>query len=254
MDAYLKRLTEQKCETAEPEKFQYVLDHLDNNERFAFVKMNDGEISLARGNKATVSRGDQQYNESLARYMRTILRCSANNFYIGLPCQKCYLDMHLYSKSYTYQEAKYLKNATDHINNNYAAFVPEFVKRLKTKKVVFCGSLNKGLMNLLKIPYDNILNLPPQNAYYHLTWILGDLFSMIKNVQPDVILFACGPAGRVLAHTVFTLDFDEAKKVSLYDAGSLFDPWKNPPRYHKYQQWANNNNNLEHCKFCNPKE
>ena len=57
---------------------------------FAYARFNDGEMMAIDQIGAIVARGDQYVDESLSAALTEAIKYKQDNYYIGIPCSKCY--------------------------------------------------------------------------------------------------------------------------------------------------------------------
>ena len=217
------------------EHWNSLRDLLISKTPFAFSKMNDGEMNLINRNKVSVSRGAQDFNEELAGCLERALSHIQKSYYCGIPCSQCMPELH--KKACTMTSCQVPANVF--INDNFANSLKLFTEELPKRRVILvCNeeALVHNLPNNIK-PY-MVFRIPNQNSW--------SMYEQLKEGYKvcradDVVMFCCGPLGRVLVHEWFS----NMPTITCLELGSFFDPW-----LHK-RCYSYHTNTLQKCSVCN---
>lgn len=203
---------------------------------FAFSKLNDGEMNLIVRNNVSVSRGAQEFDDSLANVLLEALCHKQQNYFVGIPCDKCYPELHYKAKELN-ANASMLANTL--INDNFTNTLELLQNELQDRRVVFICNEEAKTDNLPKSirPY-MIIKVPSRNGWS----AYNKLQSLYKSCTGgDVVLFCCGPLGRALVYKWYS----EMPSLTCIELGSFFDPWTNNRMYSYHSA------TLRHCSSCN---
>lgn len=197
-----------------------LIGHLKDGVPWALARFNDGEhrcIFSEKGGK--VSRGKQEIIEDLKVELMQALAHRQKNYWIGLPCGKCFpgyrkkqLVAYPDLKDYTW-----ITHAVVLSNRNRRYFVESFPRLVKGKKVMWIGGSDQDIK---KLPFEvsSSIQVPPTNAFR-----FGFAEVMLRTAEPEegtIVLTSCGPLGRVIAHRWFHRRPD----LTIIDVGSTWDP------------------------------
>jgi len=190
---------------------------LRENKPFSFIKINDGESNLILKNKVAVSRGFQDYNEEISNNLYNALTYNASNYYIGLPCTYCYGNMIESLKSYININDSHFLLANIFINNNFFKSYKLFSEVFPNRKIIMVCNENADVTKLNFKPYI-IIRVPEKNSWNEYK-NLKEGYKICKD--GDVVLFCCGPLGRVLCYEWFK----SKPSITCLELGSFYDPW-----------------------------
>jgi len=207
---------------------------LEKREAFCFIKINDGEMKSILDSNDSISRGAQTANKELGKHLTKALNHFQERYYVGIPCQTCYPDFHKICKT--------IRNGQDYyanlfINSNFEKSFNLFSKLFVDRRIVFVCSENADISSLPFSPYI-ILKTPNSNSW--------DAYTQYKNGYTmcndnDIVLFCCGPLGRVLACKWFKNN----PTLTCIELGSFYDPWTQNKAYMYHTSI------LPYCKTCN---
>ena len=188
---------------------------------WALARFNDGEhramFQTKKGKK--ISRGRQDVTPSLRDALLAALGHRQENYWIGLPCSKCY-PAYRARQLMTYPGLANYRNLTYAVilsNRNRERFLKEFPGVLRSRRLTWVGPMAQKLGGLPFYPLiDNQIVVPERNA-----WEFWQSNSTIQPIPPDqVVLLSCGPLARILAHRWFEARPD----LTIIDLGSIYDP------------------------------
>lgn len=206
----------------------------EQNTPFAFSKLNDGELIHIQEQNVPISRGAQEFSLALSAKLKKCLQHSQENYFVGIPCSKCYPDMHNFAKKHT--QSTFLANVL--INNNFVKTYELLKKVLPQRRVILVTNEGAQIHNVDFLNPYVVLRVPLKNA-----WNMYEQYKHLHSLcQPgDVALFCCGPLGRVLVYKWFKHN----PRITCIELGSFFDPWFNNRAY------SYHTNTLRVCHECN---
>ena len=216
------------------EPYEELLGMIQTHTPFAFSKMNDGELSLIQKRQEPASRGAQPFNEELSEKLLLALQHQQPNYFVGVVCSKCYPSMHAFATAHTASRL----NANVLINHNFFTTWRVFLEVLPKRQVVLVCTENARVDDLPVFKPYIVFKVPHQDGWKAYER-LKDAWSVC---QPnDVVLFCCGPLGRVLVYEWFR----HRPELTCLELGSFWDPWlvKRCYSYHT--------NTLGECTECN---
>lgn len=225
------------------DQVQKIYDLLINKTPFSFAKFNDGEMACIKDKDAVASRGYQNSSKDLSEKLLEALVHQQDNYYVGIPCKNCYRDHYnlCMEKLNTLNtcHSSYLANLL--INSNVTKTMEILKTHLKDRNIVMVVNDHANVDNLKSIninPYQ-VYRVPNSNA-----WSKYDELKIKYNSckDDDVVLFCCGPLGRVLAYEWFK----NKNTLTCLELGSLFDPLTSGKCY-LYHTDAG-----PLCSICNP--
>lgn len=189
-----------------------------DREPWALARFNDGEMSAIARRSGKISRGAQEVTEGLAIALEAALEYRRHNYWIGLPCGRCW-------KKHRQEAAKrcnpkwypHTTLAVVLTNRNHQRWQEEFPSALAHRRVTWVGPMEQKLGGL---PFYDLIDyqivVPAQDA-----WGFWENNSTIQPIpKGQVVLTSCGPLGRVLAHRWFAGRPD----LTIIDVGSIYDP------------------------------
>ncbi len=228
------------------DKYKFIIENISNNIPFSFSRFNDGEIIGIKKPNSVVSRGSQKIHNDLHNSLIKSITHKQDNYYIGVPCPKCYTEYHKIANDLI-GDYDYKVSAVCNINRNYAKFINEFKEVLSKKEIIWVGGddqKTENITHILNIKIKKTLLFSSKNVWEHKDSISKSLEFVGRG---DIVLFSLGPAGRILSQELFYKNPD----CTFIDVGSLLDPitrnvWNN---YHK--GWENGFNLTRRCVDCN---
>lgn len=195
------------------------IDHLitliRGNVPFCFVKMNDGEISNIKDLDSVSSRGNQKSSLELSRELNYALRHKQKNYFVGIPCYKCYPDIYKFCME---GDVKNFTLANLLINSNLQKTFEYILPEIRKKRIALVHSREADVRRLrdIGIDVDVSFSVPDSDAWGK----FGDLRDACMGLNVDVVIFCCGPLGRVLACRWF----EKRPDLTCLELGSMFDP------------------------------
>jgi len=72
------------------DKVSILLNFIEEKKPFCFIKMNDGEINALLNPNASLSRGLDKSSDKMSSKLKEALIHEQDNYFVGLPCNKCY--------------------------------------------------------------------------------------------------------------------------------------------------------------------
>ena len=213
-----------------------ICELLEQNKPFCFIKMNDGETSIMMGCDTPASRGYQDYNDLLKTKLLEAFNYTDENYYVGLPCEHCHPTHRNFCLGLKHFENPYLANLL--INSNFEKTRELLERILPHRKVTIIVNQNA---DTTKLPFQpmQILRVPEKNGW--------DFYDIMKNLyhlvnDGNVVLFMCGPLGRVLAYEWYKMK----KTITCVELGSFYDYLTIGKAYMYHTDI------LPLCSVCNP--
>lgn len=208
---------------------------------WALARFNDGEMKGVSAAGCTVARGCQEVTSSLRDHLIGALQWHANNYFIGVPCQRCWPDHRKLAERYT-GDYPHKTLAVVQTNRNLDLMYVKFADAVRKRshdstRVIWVGAPKH---NVIALPFivDQKINVPPRDAWS----AYGKVFSRYKDFDPGSIVFlSCGPMATVLAFEWFM----ERHDCTFIDIGSTFEP-KTTGVEHRCHTGE-----LPACKECN---
>jgi hypothetical protein len=227
-------------------QYRFVIDNLKNNIPFCYVRFNDGEMMGIDRIGSVVARGDQIVDENLHNKLIEAISYKADNYYIGVPCFKCYHDYYNLAKNIIGDYDKII-SAVALTNRNWLKFIQESIGILSDKRVHYISGDDQTIDNLVDIFKFNIINHIKVNSRN--SWANYDeLKKYIVNINDgDVVLISLGPTARVLCYDFFK----QNNKATFIDVGSIYDPYTRNVRHNCHKGWENGFNLTSRCEICN---
>jgi hypothetical protein len=227
-------------------QYRFVIDNLKNNIPFCYVRFNDGEMMGIDRIGSVVARGDQIVDENLHNKLIEAISYKADNYYIGVPCSKCYPDYYNLAKNIIGDYDKVV-SAVALTNRNWLKFIQEIVGLLENKNVHYISGFDQNLEMLKDVFKFNIINhvkVDNKNSWSHYE-ILKSYSDNIKD--GEIVLISLGPTARILCY-----DFFKNNNKSTYiDVGSIFDPFTRNVSHNCHKGWENGFNITKRCENCN---
>jgi hypothetical protein len=228
------------------DEYKFIIKNISNNTPFAFSRFNDGEIMGIERPNSIVSRGAQVVDNSLHELLKKSITHKQKNYYIGIPCSKCYPKYYNIANDLI-GEYEYKVRAVCNINRNYAKFISELKKVLKNKQIIWIGGDDQNIKNIT-----DVLDIKIKQGFLFSSKNVWDERELIKkslNVvgEGDIVMFSLGPTGRILSQEMFY----EKQNSTFIDVGSLLDPITRNVWHSYYLGWEKGFNKTKKCKICN---
>ena len=155
------------------DKYNTLIDNLKNKEPFALGRFNDGEMLGIWQAGQVVARGDQLVSVELRDKLTQALVHMQHQYWVGLPCSKCFPEHSNLAKSLVHPQYPYQTHAVVFTNRNWKKFVDEFPNHINDRNVYWVGGDDQDITKLpftvteqYKVPkrdawseYENTLNL-----------------------------------------------------------------------------------------------
>lgn len=227
-------------------QYQFVIDNLKNNVPFCYIRFNDGEMMGIDKIGSLVARGDQIVNESLHNKLKEAITYKDENYYIGVPCAKCFPNYN-YLANQLVGEYQYKVSAVALTNRNWLKFIQDSVGILFDKRVHYISGNDQNINILVNDFKFNIINHVKVNNVN--SWDNYDELSQyIDNIKDgDITLISLGPTARVLCYEFFKKN----NKATFIDIGSIFDPFTRNVSHNCHKGWENGFNITKRCEICN---
>ena len=236
------------------ERVHILYDKLRKKEPFCFIKLNDGECSIMQCGDPTVvaSRGDQLSSEGLSQKLKKCLKFQHPNYFVGLPCSKCYggrfrdLLISVLDNARNIDDDPNFMNANVLINSNTLTTLSTLQESLTDASSIVVISNRKNIENIdrlsefLSARIHMVESVSETNAFDESYERVAALWRSIPN--HSVVICMCGPLGRVLCYKWFKKN----PTLTCLELGSLFDPILKARSYSYHQ------NTLPICSECNP--
>ena len=227
-------------------QYQFVIDNLKNNVPFCYVRFNDGEMMGIDRIGSVVARGDQIVDEHLHNKLKEVISYKSENYYIGIPCEKCFLHYNNLANELV-GEYPYKVSAVALTNRNWLKFIQESVGILSDKNVHYISGSDQTidiLINDFKFNIINHVKVKNVNSWDN----YNELYQYIDNIKDnDVVLVSLGPTARVLCYEFFKKN----NKATFIDIGSIFDPFTRNVSHNCHKGWENGFNLTNRCEICN---
>ena len=195
-----------------------LLDLTRDRTPWSLVRMNDGEHRCMFKQQQRISRGQQVCSPQLRQDLLNALKHRQLNYWIGLPCGKCYGSYRQRQLKVVDDDYPYLTHAVVISNRNHERFQEEFPEALKDRRVAWIGGVDQ-VPSRLPFKLEQMIAVPDVDAYEW--WNRTAAHRRMKEMPGgSVVLCACGPLGRVIAHQWFS----ERPDLTVVDVGSRFDP------------------------------
>lgn len=221
------------------EKYKKLMQKFRDEEPFALVRFNDGEMKGVQSTGAVVARGDQAINKSLHNNLLRALQHRQEGYWIGKPCSKCFTPLRKLYDEIVSSDYPHQTHATVLINNGrWWRTFDNFCEGVGDRTVVWIGGESQDLSDFEErgIKIDRI-KVPEQDG-----WSIYERLKTISLNDGEVVVLSCGPMSRVLACDYYSTN----PNLTVLDIGSVFDPLTRDVwfRCHTY--------NGEHCggKIC----
>lgn len=214
-----------------------LIEKIHEKETFAFSRYGDGEWNAILG-KVGANCDGHEYFESLGKALRNVL-ISRPNYYLGLQSLAMRVIGLEITKFVTANNIRPISEWGDADILHKASIkemLPQFFEALDTTPYVLLVAPEylKQINKYFK--YNAIVEVPTKNCWLHYKRIEYDILAILnEQTKYDnyvVVLFMAGMSSNVLIDALYNLYTD---KVTLIDAGSVFDPFvgRNTRSYHK---------------------
>lgn len=228
------------------DSYRFIIENIENEVPFAFARFNDGEIIGIQRINTVVSRGSQIIDQSLQNALNKSIRHRQKNYYVGIPCEKCYPQYHKTANNIV-GNYEHKKRAVCNINRNYAKFINEFKSVLYNRNIIWIGGKDQNPNNI-----EEVLNFKIKKSYLFSqenSWNdKQNIKSSLSNIKNgDIVLFSLGPTGRILCQELF----NKNPEATFIDVGSLLDPITRNVWHDYHKGWDNGFNKTKKCKICN---
>ena len=204
----------------EIEKFYSMLI---SGEHFSLARFGDGEMIALRKETIASGYGEWQTNGPEPQYevARSLLEKSFTyvhpNYYVGIVCPCCQGQVNFQNmKDISGQPEDNLTFANIFVNSNYRFFVENFIPAFKGRDIVLIANEKSQVQNL---PFACRFIGVGYNAWVQDLAVID--YIKKQNNKDTLFLFACGPLGKILAHSLW-----EDNQCNTYlDIGSTLHPW-----------------------------
>ena len=226
------------------DKYNTLINNLKNKEPFALGRFNDGEMLGIWQAGQVVARGDQLVSVELRDKLTQALVHMQHQYWVGLPCSKCFPEHSNLAKSLVHPQYPYQTHAVVFTNRNWKKFVDEFPNHINDRNVYWVGGDDQ---DVTKLPFTvtEQYKVPKRDAWseYENTLSLVDGFA-----QDSIVLVTCGPMARVLVKEWY----EKRPDLTIIDIGSTFDPFTRNVWHNCHKGWEETGFNLTaKCKECN---
>jgi hypothetical protein len=199
------------------EDFYLLLNKLHNKIPFSFAHFNDGEMSFILDcDRTPISRGYQDYSEELKIKLKEAFLINNKEFYRGIPCSTCYHHLR--------QGALQLLKDNNTIcsitmatlfHNSFVTTNRLVCETLKNYTITWVINDRYNIEHIcnrigLDVTKSKTIIVPSRNAF-------GT--EIDENFDTEMVIFLCGPIGRILAGTCF----EKHPSKTFLCLGSYFD-------------------------------
>jgi hypothetical protein len=230
-------------------EFQKFLNMLREGKNFAISRFGDGEFKILEGepiNLLDKANGEFKYqpNTQDELYRKALIasyKYKHPDYYVGIGCPCCVGQQRFeLMKVHSEQNEENLTWANIFVNNNYQAFINDFIPEL-TKKPVVLVAHHKATLDKLPFTPAIFFKIGP-NAWRNDYPLIDKIKTIISKHQlkGGIFLFAAGPLANMLAHQ---LHAHEPENTYL-DIGSTLDPLLGLGRHRGYLRGANTLNKI----------
>lgn len=229
------------------EKYQVLIDYLNNCNPFALARFNDGEAMAMFDPNALVARGDQRSSLLLQKKLFEALQGKEENYFVGLPCSLCYPHLAQPLGQAVQTDDEFKTHAVVFTNRNWKRAVKDITEAVQGRPVYWMSGDDqdpKKIPGIKEVLVDHF-KVPTQDA-----------FASYQNVKDwhekfpagSVVFLSCGPLARVLAKEWF----EARPEVTFIDIGSTFDPFTRGVEHNCHKGWDETGFNLvKRCEECN---
>lgn len=190
----------------QPLPLSWFEEQLATRARFRLARYGDGEFAAMLGETGQTCDG-QTYGPELADALRESLADDRLIHCLGHKADERYPALASELDSVTW----YTEGAI--LRASLAGKLSGVITALYSQVLLFVGPAH-----LKKLPFGAPVIVTPSDAFRHRSMIITGIINAARAVQPDVILFSCGPLAKVLVSQL-------GKKLaaSLWDVGSVWD-------------------------------
>lgn len=218
-----------------------IFKNLEDGVPQALARFNDGEMRGIVRVGDTVARGCQKVNEHLSEKLKEAICHKQKNYWIGLPCEKCFPRWAKHASKFIDPEYEFLTKAVVNTNRNLWLMWNEFPKLLKGK-MVYWVSGNDQRFDVLREKIGILVcqkaSLPTKNAWREYDLVRDDYRTFVKG---GIVILSCGPMAEVLVKEWF----GKRPDVTFLDLGSTFDPYTRNVLHNCHK------GTLKKCLICN---
>jgi len=203
---------------------------LSNRTPFAFSRFNDGEMMGVEKAGAVVARGDQVVDEDLSNRLREALTYRQENYFVGLPCPKCYPRWSAMAEELV-GDYEFKSLATLFVNRNWTTVMRDMPDLIDKDEdyLIWVGGQDQNVLNLSRItgmPIRYGIEVPTKNAWSEYEIIKNRIVSLISGDYTNekcrhIVMISAGPLSNVLIRDMY----EEHPEVTFIDVGSAFDPY-----------------------------
>jgi len=228
------------------DSYKFVIDNLKSKTPFAYGRFNDGEMMGIIQQGSVVARGDQIIDQSLHLALRDAITHKQKNYYIGIPCEKCYPKYNRVANNLI-GDYDFKVSAVALTNRNWARFISEISEVMPGKNVRYVSGHDQDLSFIRKHLNFNVMDhikLNSKNSWASVSKILGYI-SEIKD--GDIVFISLGPTARVLVKEWFKIK----PNATFIDIGSVLDPFTRDVWHNCHKGWGYGFNLTNRCETCN---
>lgn len=204
-------------------EIQFFHNLLVNKENFSLARFGDGEMIAMRGETIASGCGEWNTNGPQPEYelARKLLKDSFTHidpgYYVGIVCPCCQgIDNFNKMKTESGQPDSQLTFANIFVNSNYNYFVTNYIPLFKERNILLVANNTSKINNL---PFSGKFIGVGYNAWVNDLVTIDTIKQM--NLKDHIVLLACGPLGKILAHQLWMHD----KSNTYLDIGSTLHPW-----------------------------
>lgn len=228
------------------DNYKFVIENIKNNKPFSYARFNDGEMMGIEKIGAVAARGDQPVDESLHKALVEAIQYKQDNYYVGIPCSKCFANHHKMASDLV-GDYNFKTSAVALTNRNWAKFMKELPDVIDNKRVRFLSGDDQDLSFLETVLKFDVIDHVKYTRVN--TWSeYNNIYSYISNVEDgDIVFISLGPTARVLARKWF----EEKPNATFIDIGSVLDPFTRDVWHNCHKGWESGFNKTGRCSECN---
>lgn len=210
------------------DEFNRIINLLENNDSFVFVRYGDGEVALMNGDD--ISENTQAFvvdnwkstgNTKLGLDLK--LSLTNKDWYFGIPCKCCNEKCKNYLLTLLNLPDEKITYANLWVNSNYELFL-NWVKNINDEVILIANQNAENNLNDFPFKIKEFVPMPDNCVDYYETnseSLIVSLKNIVKKHTNSLFLISAGPLSEVIIHHMYN-----EKKINKYvDVGSSLDEY-----------------------------
>ena len=225
----------------------WFFDYLKNNIPFCYVRFNDGEMMGIDRAGSIVARGDQFVDKSLSVALEEALKHRQKNYFVGIPCSKCYPKFNTLAKDLI-GDYELTTSAVLLTNKNWKYFYDNLPASIVGRNVIWISGKDQDPKKLEEygLNIKKTLRVENKNSWNYYKPLLNKIPDFID--PGDIVCISLGPTARILCRNLF----EKFPETTFVDMGSLLDPVTRDVWFGAHKGWEETGFNLvNRCAECN---